>query len=363
MIPALIRLLRRLAPLVCVLIALSPRGALAQAGQVVLVLAERTSSADALESELLGALRGQLRELDVGVLVLRAAREPLAMAAHRAKQIAARQRALGVIWLETAADERRSVFLYDAGGHLYGRDVESTGSAASQSEALAIILRSAIAAMLEGEAVGMNEIELPPQPPPPPPEAPPSTAAPRSHVVEDERYLRGGIAYVGTFFVRHAPAQHGVAFIATARPTASPWIVGVDYTYFSSVELEADGVQITLERHPVEAFGGVELPWKSLRLNVIGAVSGDYLQRTTATAADDWQPTRDSGRWVWAVSTRLGLSLPIAGRLSAVLNLGTDFVLNPVSQALAPTSTTTKIVGSPLRARPHVQLGVMVSAW
>ena len=110
-------------------------------------------------------------------------------------------------------------------------------------------------------------------------------------------------------------------------------------------------------------FGGVELPLSSLRLNVAGAVSGDYVQRTTASAQEEWEPTRDSGRWLWAISARLGLSLPIAERLSAVMTLGTDFVLNPFSQALAPTSTTTKIVGSPRRARPHLQLGVMVSAW
>ena len=131
---------------VCGLLALlSPRSALAETTRVVL-LTEAESSAQPLDAHLLGALRGQLQELHVEVLVVAMPDEPLADTARSARRIARAERALGVIWLEAPASGL-SVFLYDSSGHLYARDLRPDGSAVSQSEAIAIILRSAIAAL------------------------------------------------------------------------------------------------------------------------------------------------------------------------------------------------------------------------
>lgn len=351
--------LRWLTLMVCgALTSLAPRTVLAEAGRAVLVLSERGSDAEPLDTDLLGALRGQLRELDVAVLVVRAAREPLAIAAHRAKQIAARDHALGVIWLEVTPNQL-SVFVYDASGHLYAREVEPDGSTASQSEALAIILRSAVAAMLEGEAVSMNEIQLPPPVVPaekaPLPRRPPPPRSASS--------LRAGASYVGSIFARRTNWQHGAALSVRLRPTTWPWFFGADYTQFTAVELEQAGTEIELRRHPGELFGGVELPVSALRLDVLGAFSADYVQRTTTQVSEGFVATPDSSRWLLAISTRLGLSVPLSSRVFGVLALGADFLLNPFSQVVQPSSENGEMLGSPLRARPRVELGLLISAW
>jgi hypothetical protein len=339
------------------LASLVPRAALA-ASRVVLVLAERGSPTESLEAQLLGALRGQLRELDVEVIVVQAAQEPLAVAAHRAKQIAAREHALGVTWLELPPG-RISVFLYDASGHLYSREVEPEGSLASHSEAIAIILRSAIAAMVEGEAVGMNEIELPPPSPPPPAPAPPA----RHERGSDVRYVRAGPSYVGTLFAKNAGWQHGAGLALSIRPTRAPWFFGVDYTQFAATELAGGGTRIRLQRHPGEVFAGLELSVSALTFNVLGAVSADYVRRTTTQVSEGWTATPASGRWLWAASTRLGLTLPVSRRVFAVLTVGADFLLNPFTHVIAPTPASSELMGSPLRARPRAELGLTISAW
>lgn len=331
---------------------------------MVLVLNKADSPGQAMDAHLSGALRGQLRELDVEVLVVRSLQEPLASAARRAKQLAKAQQALGVIWLELPPP-RLSVFLYDASGHLYARDVESDGSAASQSEAIAIILRSAIAAMLEGERVTMAEVRMPPPDsgaavPPAPPPAPRSPARVPSG---DRAYLHLGLSYVGTLFARRTPWQNGAALALTAAGPDSPLFFGVDYTQFAAVELESNGVGTRVQRHPIEAFGGLRLRVGAVFFNVQGALSADYLVRTTQHVGDGLLAAPTSKRWLWAMSTRLGVTVPVWHRLSGVLNVGADFVLNPFHQVVQRKSAGDEVLGSPLLARPRVELGAVISVW
>jgi hypothetical protein len=354
-----IRALLRLAPLVALLTSLVPHAAFAKSSRVV--LADARGPSEPLESELLGALRGQLRELDVEVVVVRAVEEPLARAARRAEQIARTEHALGVIWLELRPN-KLSIFLYDSNGHLYARDVPPDGSAASQSEAIAIILRSAIAAMLEGHAVSMTEVPLP-RPPAPPPGTLVTAGNPSRAPGDDPAYVRAGLSYVGVLFARDAPFQHGAAAALTASAPGSNWFFGLDYTHFTEIEIEAKGVTMRLERHPAEAFAGLRLRTSSLHFDVRGALAADYIVRTTEQTGDGFRATSPRGRWLWAFSTRLGVAIPTWPRIYAIANVGAEFLLNPYDQVIGQTNGGTEVVGSPLLVRPRLELGATISVW
>lgn len=357
---------RRLMALVllAVMVALTPRAAAAAGSRVVLVLPEAESSQDPLETQLQGALRGQLMELgvEVGVEVgvVRRADEPLASAARRAQKIAQGEHALGVIWLELGPN-RLSVFLYDSSGHLYARDVAADGSPVSQSEAIAIILRSAVAALLEGDAVSMTEVRLPR--PSPSPAVTPAAAIATPSARRDRPYLRVGLSYVGSLFAKHTSWQHGAAAVVRAGPTASPWYFGLDYTQFSAVQLEAGGVKTRVQRHPIEVLGGLQLRVAALYFNVEGALSADYTVRTTEQVSAGLVPAEARGRWLWAASTRLGATIPVSGRVYGVLNVGAEFLLNPFHQVVAETKAVNDVVASPLLVRPRLEVGAMISVW
>lgn len=346
--------------LAVLLAALIPRAACAESTRVVLVLTEAESSARPLDAHLLGALRGQLRELHVQVQVVNRPDEPLADTARRARQIASAEHALGAIWLG-APSSGLAVFLYDSTGHLYARSVPPDGSAVSQSEAIAIILRSAIAALLEGHAVGMTEVPLPPPASrPAPPAVPP---APVPAPTPDARYLNAGLSYVGTLFARGTSWQNGAAVTLSGAPTSWPLYIGLDYAFFPRVEFAANGVATRLQRHPVEVLSGLRLRLGSVFFNVQGALSADYMVRTTMAASAGLVPTPETQRWLWAISSRLGITVPVSPFISGVFNLGADFLLNPFEQVAHTTSDGDRLVGAPLRVRPRVELGAMILVW
>jgi len=171
------------------------------------------------------------------------------------------------------------------------------------------------------------------------------------------------LSYVGGLFARRAPWQHGAAVVLMAGPTDSALFFGLDYSQFPPVELEANDVRTRLQRHPAEAFAGLQLRLARVLFSVQGALSADYTVRTTERVGAGLVPAPASGRWLWAVSTRLGVMVPVSGRIYGVLNIGADFLLNPFHQVVGPTNTVNEVVGSPLLARPRLELGAMISVW
>lgn len=143
----------------------------------------------------------------------------------------------------------------------------------------------------------------------------------------------------------------------------SPLFLGVDYTFLPPVEFAANGVQTRLQRHPIEGLVGLRLRLGSVFFNVQGALSADYLARTTTSANAGLVPTAATGRWLWALSSRLGLAVPIAPWVSGVFNVGADFLLNPFDQVAQTASDSDKLVGAPLLVRPRIELGATISLW
>ncbi len=61
-------------------------------------------------------------------------------------------------------------------------------------------------------------------------------------------------------------------------------------------------------------------------------------RRATTRVPEGWAATPASGRWLWALSTRLGPTLPPSSRTDGVATLGAGFLLNPFSQVSAASS-------------------------
>lgn len=354
--------LRQLGPVLFALaILLPPRAAIAAPSRVVLVLADTAQAGENVEAHLFEALGGQLHELGVDVSVVHGAEEPLLSKARHAASLAVAEHARGVIWLEVRASTTQ-VFLYDSSGHLYSRDVEATGSLISQSESIALIVGSAVAAMLDGDAVSMTEVSLP-APAAALPRAKAGPDPPRPLVPPQGSYLRVGASYVGSIFAKRTAWQHGAAIAVTAGRVGSPWFLGLDYVYFPALKLEANGAATRLLRHPAEAYVGVQFALGELSLSLQGGVSADYLVRRTQSVDDGLVATPAHERWLWAVSTRLGATIPVSGRVSGLLGLGADFLLNPFELVVADTKSGNVVVGQPMLVRPRLDIGVGVAIW
>jgi hypothetical protein len=151
--------------------------------------------------------------------------------------------------------------------------------------------------------------------------------------------------------------------VITAAGSDSPLFFGLGYTQFAAVELAANGVRTSVQRHPIEAFGGLQLRAGPLFFNVQGALSADYMVRTTQQVGEGLLAAPASRRWLWATSTRLGVTVPVWRRLYGVMNLGADFVLNPFRQVVPQTNLSAEVVGSPLLVRPRLELGALISVW
>jgi hypothetical protein len=329
----------------------------ASAAPTRVVLLVNESSAAGLQTQIRPALEGQLQELDVRVIEQPSTTPELATSARQAPLIAAASSALAVVWL----DERAPgvvVYFYDAvGHHLYGRQVDASGSPTSMAEEIAIVLRSAVGAVLEGSVIAMTEVPLPAQelgePTKPAPRAPP----PARDTPRQARLWLGG-SYQGTLFASAAPLQHGARAALTLSLPSSPWYFGLGYTYFPRLHLVARGVRVRLDRHPGELVAGVELPVASAYALVEGAVIGDRLVRSATADDAELVATSPSARWLWAISARLGGSLAVTDRVRLRANVGVELVLNRFDQVIADSAGDTTVVSSPLLPRPRFELGL-----
>jgi len=337
-------------------------GVLAAHPRVVLLVSTRAESAAARKATdgLELAVRGQLDELAVPIATLPSQEESWAANSRLARKAAASEPTLAVVWFEQHAHEF-TVFFYDPSGpHLYSRRVDA-GSFMAVSEEVAIVVRSAVGAVLEGGSVSMAELSLPTAavaaPPAPPPPAPKSA--------EPER--RGGLwlgaSYVGTLYALEAPWQHGVAISAAFAAAKSPWFAGVSYTYFPPLALESARISTQLQRHPGEAFVGAQLRLASLLFVVEGAVVGDRVDRATLQVPEGLTAAADGHRWQWALSSRLGCTISLTPRVRGMLNLGAEFLLSRFDHVVEIGPTTQETLAAPMPARPRVELGLEFDVW
>jgi hypothetical protein len=337
---------------IAVLLLLVSHSATGRASPLVLLTPHSESRTAAPVQNLRAAAAGQLTEL--GIELLELPQLPSVPNVRRASQLAKELAPIAVVWLERAPDGL-AVYFYDpVGPRLYARRLEEADTPAA-TEAIAIMLRSAVVALREGGAVAMAELPLPDSVAAPKQPTPPAPGSLKTH-----RRPSLGVAagYANAWYARKTPIQQGLALSSLLRPGEGPWLFGVSYTHFTALDVEQQAVVTRLRRHAGEVWLGAELRVTPFRFLAQGALVGDLVHRTTASAPAPFVGTSPSQRWSWALSTRLGCALPLTSAWDVYVNVGADFLLNRFDHVVVGAEGASHAVVSPLPTRPRMELGL-----
>jgi hypothetical protein len=292
----------------------------------------------------------QLRELSVRVV----SAEPmgnlsLASQAFRAAELARRHRALGTIWFGEDDTAQLRVYVYDAKHRqLTSRTLARPDAAAG--EEVAVVLRSAISALIAGEATELEPVRLPPPKPAPPPALPSEPAA---------RLLVGG-GYAATTYTSGS-FQNGVQLLLAGRPS-SHTLVGLDATWFQEAKLSGAGADALLARYPLEVFGGYAFATSPRFFAYVEtALQLELVRRTTHISDPRLQASPSQDRLRFAVVPRLRTVFePLKGLLGFAAfgaDITTDRYDYVVQSASGPVRFAARTV------RPRLEAGVAVRFW
>ena len=337
----------------------------AHAGQRIVLLSDRDTpgvAQDETEAELWLATRAQLAEVGVEIVFVRGTSGSLSNRVQRAREVASSATTLAVVWLERRTDSVIVFFYTPRGPHLYSRRLAASGAPAAAEEEIAIVLRSAVSAVLEGGDVDMAEVALP-EPAPSPKAAAPPRPAPVVETRRETGLLRVGLGYVGTLYALDTDWQNGATLSLSIQPRGVRWFAGAAYTYFPPLTVAELGTETEIRRHPGELFGGFELELEPLWFIAEGAFIGDSVERSTPNVSDMLLANPDSQRWLWAVSTRLGCAVPVGARARLFFTVGAEFLLNRFDHVVSSGAAGSEPVVSPMLARPRVELGALIGLW
>jgi hypothetical protein len=311
-----------------------------------------------VEAELWTSVRAQLSDLGVEVVLRPRPPRPTAPAPV-AQKLARTTGALCVIWLEPA-EAAVTIFLLDRDRkRLRARRVLVSGTRAAAAEEVAVVIRSAVAALLVGVDVMMPEVALPKAPEPPKPE--PQDIRPEPDDVnrpaEPHDPPRLAIGYRGALYSPEAPFQSGVAVTVEAKLFDFPLLAGVGYAFFPPLRARVAGLTTEIRRHPLDVIAGYELDLRSLSLAGMMSFGPDWLERrTTATDATLRAESRDRRlQWTLGLGLRGGLEIPAKIRVQA--GAAAEFLLNRYDHVVAGTGTREPVIRQRV-ARPRVDAGL-----
>jgi hypothetical protein len=299
------------------------------------------------------ALRSQLVELGIRVQL---STGPATVGEHGEPGSGERD-VLAFVWIERTGEALEVRFYEPAGASLRERRIPVAGTDAASVEEVAVVVRSAASALLERRRAKAAE---PPPPPPsgPPPRPPSKTPPPVGEPEKDVPPLQASLAYAATLYAKEGPWQHGAIVSIAWRAGSTPWRFGAAYTWLPPLRHAADDWEISLSRHPIEAFVGLELAVAGPRVTLRAEGAGIYdpIVRRTSRVSAELESTPSTVRWSWATSMRLRLAWEPASRVWLFGGGGADFVVNRFENAIRDPEETTVL--SPLLVRPRLQVGV-----
>lgn len=327
----------------------------ARANRVVLLAADL----DRTEQTTFDATRALLLELNVDTLLRPIpAQAELRSVTQRARDAAESEHALAVVWLERRERAVLVYFYQRAQARLLTRRVEVSESEAAASEEVALIVRSAVAAALEGAEVAMTEVALPEAKPAPPPAPapPPSVVAPP----KSER-ARLSAGYAGTSLSADVPWQHGAGFGFTWLPSPTTR-VGIGFVLTPAFDAANDAVGIRLHRFPLRLSWGWALRTGALELVPELSLGAELVRRNTLRTSSTLSPEAASSRWLTAVGGRARAQYRFVSRFDAYAALGVDLVLNPHDEVSVDASGSETVM-TWAAVRPAAEAGVSVQIW
>ena len=318
----------------------------------------------------LDAIRAQLGDLPVGLVVTPAEsapkdlRERLDFAAKACKE----NGAVGAFFIELERADDLLLYLIEpeAKRALVRRVQKTAGAEQAGAEELSLIVRSTVGALLEGREIGMEEgPELRPAPAPKPPEPVPAPEKPRPPPpkLPPASHSTGRLAahYSGEAFAPEAQWQSGLGIELSASPDGLLYF-GLGYVALAPVEVETDAARVRVARYPLRAFVGYEVP--SDRFRFVGQLGlvGELDRRSTTKTAGGVEPTESGDRLIWAASPRVLARYVVWDRTSVGVGVGLDVFFNN-SQYVAELPGRRETLLSPYRARAEALAGLAVDIW
>lgn len=336
--------------------------------RAVVVLYEPLALTDGLRQLVRKAVTSELSEIRVRVeWVAATPASDLKEAVAEAKGWAQRRNAAAVVWLEVSERGWR-VFLFEPRGpHLRQRRIGIESSEAA-SEELAVVLRSALTAIVEGIEAGMSEVVLETTPPTSetPTESTGNDFAHFRHAVSERAWLALGGGYTGSSYSGDGPWDNGGFLVLQIRPERGPVFLALSYAVLAPavVDGEVSGakVQTRLRRRPAELFAGVEFGRGALRWGPELGVVVDAVRRESMGAEEPLRVTTASSRWQLAGSSRVRGTWYVVEGVAVSSSLGADFWVTPVRYVVDVEGSSVPVLRqAPIR--PRLELGVFVPLW
>jgi hypothetical protein len=326
---------------------------------VVFVLHDQSPAAGVLQA--FDSMQGQLGELELDISAVHVPRLATVSAeARRAAQVAEQRRAAALFWFERRAEGSLRIYaLHVPSGRVFARDVALAHDATVQREQLAVVLRAAIPAVLEGgKDLGEPLLVMPPEPtvqqsrPLPPPSPSPEAAAVGGD--DEPMRLRAAMGYAGWAIAPDASWQSGIS--GELLLDAEGWLRGsLGAGYAAPTTIEGNGADAIVTRIPIVARLGVA---HSIGRVAIALEAGPLLEwwhRRTVVRTDALEPTASTTRWRLGAGLLGRFELSVGGRLGLYVLAGGDWLAAPHEFTVRYEQSEQKL--ATYVVRPHVGLG------
>jgi hypothetical protein len=183
---------------------------------------------------------------------------------------------------------------------------------------------------------------------------------PPSQSVEQDRAGTGfrlAAAYRGTDFAAQTGWQSGVVLWA-GWVSVSGLYAGAGYTFTGSESVRRDPVQLSVQRHPIELFGGYRFGGRSLRFDAeLGAVL-DILSREANAPETGFAASQDGSRLVFGLAPRTRVEYAPFGATALFAGLAVAFFPNKFEYV--GDFITREVLLDPRLVRVDIEAGLAV---
>ena len=336
----------------------APGVVLAQPGDrepVVFVLHDQSPAAGVLQA--FDSMQGQLGELDLDISAVHVPRLAAVSAeARRAADIADERGAAALFWFERPAEGSLRIYaLHVPSGRVFARDVALATDATVQREQLAVVLRAAIPAVLEGgDDLGEPVLVVPPEP-----SVDQSLPLPQPQPVEvggshEPTRLRAAMGYAGWAIAPDASWQSGV--FGELLLDQRGWLRGsLGAGYAAPTTIAGSGADAVVTRIPIAARLGVAHAWSRMAIGLEIGPLLEWWHRRTIVRTDALEATGSTARWRLGAGLLGRLELSVGGRLGLYVLAGADWLAGPHEFTIRHAQSEQKL--STYDISPHVGLG------
>jgi hypothetical protein len=300
--------------------ALAEEGTIPAPAHRLVVITPKGNTGVAPEA-LISALESQLAELGVFI-------ELSERSLYEGPEISlSDEKVLAYVWIVREAEMLSVHFLEASDESLRQRRLPLASADSASEEEVAVVVRSAVTALLDR----MNQPEdEPPQPPEIAGEQllPERVAATRT----EPGPLLFSLGWSGQSYAPGLEFAHSAVGDVAVRPMSTVLVTGLSYSFLAAQEHSSDGITLSLRRHPIEVYGGVDTRTLHRPLFVLAhtGLMLDLVRRRTIETDTHLLIEPSEIRPSWALAFRGGVGVEMNSNLSFVVLCAMDVLLSRV---------------------------------